>query len=285
MMKNQTPGWYAVLGDPIEHSLSPQIHQAFARQAGISLVYKKVNVRADEFESSFNQLIQNHLLGANVTVPHKFLAFQFATEKTARAQEAQAANTLIIKPDAIIADNTDGVGLITDIQKNAKFPLKDKHILVIGAGGAVSGVLSMLLEQKPASLTLTNRSVDKSEALAAAFATKYPAIPIVARSFGETGLVSYDLIINGTSASLSNQKMDISPAVFSNAPFVYDMMYGPQVSFLEQAKTQGAGIVRDGLGMLVEQAAESFFLWHGIRPQTEPVLDEIRKQINRSCYD
>ena len=278
-MKNQVSNWYAVLGDPVAHSKSPQIHAAFAQQTSIALHYTKEQIPAGEFEACVHKMVQHHLLGANVTVPYKFDAFNLATQKTQSALLAQAANTLTFQSGAIIADNTDGIGLVTDIETNAGFSLAGKRLLIIGAGGAVAGVLSAIIERKPACITLTNRSLEKAEALVNRFGHIDPKTPLSAKSLDQTATMDYECIVNGTSASLSGQRIHLPDRVFYNCPLVYDMMYGPSLFFLKQARESGAQTVRDGLGMLVEQAAASFYVWHGIKPNTQPVLETLRKTI------
>ena len=281
-MKIPSNGWYAVLGDPIEHSQSPFIHSAFARQTGIDLRYEKIRIPADQFEPILNNLIADHLLGANVTIPHKFDAFHFASEKTCRAAFAQAANTLVIRSDGIIADNTDGIGLVTDIEKNAGFPLANANILIIGAGGAVSGILPSILDCRPASVMLANRSLDKAEKLVDQLSHLANDTTITVASFDGLRQQHFDLIINGTSTGLTGASLELPDDIFTNCSLVYDMMYGKNLAFLEKAKQLGACSVRDGLGMLVEQAAESFYLWHGVKPDTLPVLDILRHRLDKS---
>lgn len=278
MTETMTP-WYAVIGDPIAHSKSPEIHALFSEQTGIPMRYTRIRVPADEFELRMHEMIAHGLGGASITVPHKLSAFQFATEATKRATIAESANLLTIVDNRITADNTDGIGIVTDIENNNAFSLTGRRILVLGAGGAVRGVLGSLIGRKPASVTIVNRTYDKARELARRFSLLDSSVRVDSRRIEEASGV-YDCIINGTSASLSGQSLPVSSRVFEDCPLVYDMMYASTLtSFLQTARESGAMTVRDGLGMLVEQAAEQFLIWHGVRPETLPVLAALRSKL------
>ncbi len=267
---------YGVFGNPIAHSKSPLIHRLFAEQTGQALTYEALLAPLDDF-AGFARAFFREGLGANVTVPFKEEAFRLADTLTERAQRAGAVNTLKKLEDGrLLGDNTDGAGLVRDLTHNAGFPLRGKRILVLGAGGAVRGILEPFLAEQPAELLIANRTTAKAEALAAAFADLGPVRACGFDCQGEP----FDLIVNGTSASLSGEVPPIAPTLIRPGhTLCYDMMYGAQpTAFNRWAIEQGA-MTRDGLGMLVEQAAEAFFLWRGVRPQAEPVLQELRRQL------
>lgn len=268
---------YAVFGNPIAHSKSPLIHRLFAEQCGQAMTYEALLVPLDDFPGQVQAFFATGL-GANVTVPFKEEAFAVADQLTERARRAGAVNTLQRLHDgSLLGDNTDGAGLVRDLTENAGLNLEGKRILLLGAGGAVRGVLEPLLAQRPAMLVLANRTVEKAERLAREFA-----------DLGEIYASGFDwleepvdLIINGTSASLSGELPRLAPSLVRPGHTVcYDMMYGARpTAFCSWAQTQGAARALDGLGMLVEQAAEAFTLWRGVRPQTAPVLAELRRQL------
>ncbi len=265
---------YAVVGNPIGHSKSPQIHTAFAVQTRQDLLYTAQLVPLDSFELALDKFFKHGGCGVNVTVPFKENAWRYADEFTPRAQRAQAVNTLKKMSDgSILADNTDGVGLVRDLTANHGVTLTGKRILLLGAGGAVRGVLQPILEQQPAELIIANRTLSKAEMLAADFADlgniKAAAFVVLDGSF--------DVIINGTSASLSGDLPPLSPAVFTAKTVCYDMMYSTQTTVFNQwALDNGVHKVIDGLGMLVEQAAEAFALWRDVRPETKTVITVLR---------
>ncbi|GGY49663.1 shikimate dehydrogenase (NADP(+)) [Bacterioplanes sanyensis] len=265
---------YAVMGNPIAHSKSPQIHAAFAEQTGEGLIYTAMLVPEDGFDDAVKQFFRREGKGLNITVPFKENAFRYADVHTERAQRAQAVNTLVMQDDGqILADNTDGVGLLTDMTRNHGLELSGKRMLVLGAGGAVRGVLQPLLEQQPSELVIANRTVAKAQALAADFADLGPV-----RGCGFADVAGeFDVIINGTSASLSGDVPPLSDDIVAGHSVCYDMMYAADATVFNQwAMTQGATIVLDGLGMLVEQAAEAFTLWRQVRPDTRPVIKQLR---------
>ena len=266
------PDRYVVIGNPIAHSKSPDIHARFAQQTVQNLMYDRVLAPLDGFAATVRELIAQGCKGANVTVPFKLEAYALATALTERAKAAGAVNTLKFDGDAILGDNTDGVGLVTDIIRNAGVPVTGKKVLLLGAGGASRGVILPLLEQRPQQLVIANRTVSKAEELAQQFAAYGP---IVSGGFDAVH-GPFDVIINATSSSLSSELPPIAPDTIGPATLAYDMMYGKEPTvFMRFAMDRGAQ-VRDGLGMLVEQAAEAFCVWRGVRPDTAPVYDALR---------
>ncbi len=281
---------YFVLGNPVEHSKSPQIHARFAELTGQKLAYGKQLVALDGFAAMLAQLQQDGVKGCNVTVPFKFEAFQAAHTRSDRAQLAQASNFL--KFDAsgsgssIYADNTDGVGLVNDIQINAGVALAGRDVLLIGAGGAAAGVLGPLLASGPRRLVLVNRTHEKAVELA----ERHRAHPSMQFLLQKTELITpeiiglsgyFDVIINASASSLAGAAVPVAGSVLKPGALAYDMMYGPAAQgFTQWAKANGA-VPRDGLGMLVEQAAEAFEIWRGVRPPSAQVLQEIRAAIKQ----
>lgn len=261
---------YAVIGNPISHSKSPLIHASFAKQTNQDISYEAILAPLDSFAMTVSDLIAQRYQGANVTVPFKFDAFALCNELTERAQAAGAVNTLSFKSGKIKGDNTDGTGLINDIQDNLHHTLQGKRILLLGAGGAAQGVLLPLINVKPASITIANRSLDKAQNMVEKFAHSM----LSASSF-EALSGSFDVIINATSTGLSDSVLPIPYTVFSKNCLAYEMMYGRETPFMAQARANGAQVA-DGLGMLVEQAAEAFYIWRGVRPQTAPVIAQLR---------
>ena len=273
-MQNKNIDLYAVIGNPISHSKSPLIHQAFAKQTHQTLAYTAELVELGMVKEFINAFYKNNGKGLNVTVPFKQDAFNIATTLTERAQRAGAVNTLTLKDNEILGDTTDGTGLLNDLIKNHQQNIKDKHILIIGAGGAVRGVLEPLLLASPASLCIVNRTVSKAQQLAQDFASFGN---IVACEFSELNNKKFDIVINGTSASLSGDLPPLPENIFSDHACAYDMMYAKEPTvFMQWSQQQGAEKILDGLGMLVEQAAESFFIWRGIRPSTKKIIQQLR---------
>ncbi len=262
---------YAVIGNPISHSKSPLIHEAFAKQTQQDMSYEAVLAPLGGFALTVRDLIAQGYKGVNVTVPFKFEAYALATRHSERALSAGAANTLIFDGQGIQADNTDGAGLVRDLEHNLNFPLSGKRLLLLGAGGAAEGVLLPILSAKPAVLVIANRSADKAVAMAA----KADAPNVHGCAFGDLVGQQFDVVINATSAGLTDTALPIPDSVFAEDCLAYDMMYGRETPFMQQARAHGAHIA-DGLGMLVEQAAEAFYLWRGIRPQTQPIIDMLR---------
>lgn len=276
-MSASTPDRYAVIGNPIAHSKSPQIHAAFAQQTGEQLIYTAELVETGGVESFVKHFAANNGKGLNVTVPFKQDAFEIATELSPRAQRAGAVNTLSLQGDIIFGDTTDGVGLLNDLTHNHQLELKHKRILIVGAGGAVRGVLEPLLLAAPQQLVIANRTLSKAQQLAQDFAS-FGAIS--ASSFDALAGQQFDLVINGTSASLAGELPPLPEHLFSPQGCAYDMMYGAQPTpFLVWAQQQGAAHCYDGLGMLVEQAAESFYIWRKKRPETRGVIEQLRSQL------
>jgi len=265
---------YAVIGNPVEHSLSPTIHKMFAEQTNQQMNYDKILSQLDGFIATVQKFIGNGGNGANVTVPFKQDAFAIANEVSDRAKAAGAVNTLRFESDGnIYADNTDGVGLVRDITQNLKAKIKGKSILLIGAGGAAMGVTPSLLVEKPKSLLIVNRTVSKAERLAAS--TKSDLVS--ACGFDKLGDQQFDVVINSTSTGLHNAELPLPGNILQSTCLCYEMMYGKDATpFMKWAKKQGADLIVDGLGMLVEQAAESFYIWRKIRPDTKPVLHFLR---------
>jgi shikimate dehydrogenase len=269
---------YAVIGNPISHSKSPLIHTQFAQQTHQSMHYAAMLAPIDGFIATIENFRQQKGKGANVTVPFKLEAFQLSTQLTERAAIAQAVNTLKFEDHQILGDNTDGIGLVRDIEVNLGISIATKRILLLGAGGAARGVILPLLQQKPSLLAIANRTPTKAQALQQQF---FPYGNIVAGDFMRFSDVSFDIIINATSASLHDALPELPMKVFTHVSLAYDMMYGHEPTrFLKFAQQNGARQLTDGIGMLVEQAAESFFLWRGIRPQTKPVISLLKSQIS-----
>lgn len=269
---------YAVIGNPIAHSKSPEIHAAFARQTGHDIDYSRLMAPVDSFRATVEGFRAAGGKGVNVTVPFKLEAFDLADEVSQRAKDAEAANFLAFGDGRIRADNTDGMGLTRDIVHNLGFGLANKRVLLLGAGGAAQGVLTPLLEHEPSILTIANRTVEKALRLAESFRRKAVAASSVLCGLGFDELAGhhFDLVINATSTSLQGEMPPLPADAFAAGALAYDMMYGtPPTPFLAFAAAHGAK-PSDGLGMLVEQAAESFLLWRGVRPETAPVIALLR---------
>jgi shikimate dehydrogenase len=266
---------YAVIGNPIEHSKSPQIHAAFARQTGEDIVYGKLLGDLDAFSRDVMDFVASGGKGLNVTVPFKEQAWNMADDRSPRAETAGAVNTLILLPDGRLrGDNTDGVGLVRDLTVNHSVGLSGKNILLLGAGGASRGVLRPLLEERPAHLTIANRTASKAVALAA----DVKALgSVTGCGLDELADARFDLIINGTASGLSGEVPAIPDLALKKGGVTYDMMYASEpTAFVRWGLAHGAGKALDGLGMLVEQAAESFYLWRGVRPDTASVISALR---------
>lgn len=267
---------YQVVGNPIAQSKSPLIHQAFARQTGQDLRYDRACPAVDGFAEHARAFFTDGGKGMNITAPFKLDAFNFADRQSPRAQRAGAANTLMLSDDgAIIADNTDGYGLVSDLREHLGWSLLGQRLLVLGAGGAVRGVLQPLLEAGPAELVLANRTLSKALDLAAIFSDIGTIQCVGFEALAD--LDAFDLVINATSAGLSGAMPDLPAGFIGPASRVYDMTYGAEPTpFLRWARAQGAIELADGLGMLVGQAAEAFWLWRGVRPELAPVLATLR---------
>ena len=261
---------YAVIGNPISHSKSPLIHALFATQTGQDISYEAIAAPLDGFAATIERLRSEGYKGCNVTVPFKFEAFNCATELSERARAAQAVNTLSFEGDKIIGDNTDGAGLVRDIEQNLGVKLQGKRVLLMGAGGASYGVVLPLLNAGGA-ITVANRTASKAVEMAMKFADS----AIRGGSYEDLAEQQFDVVINATSAGLTDSEVPLPAGIFAPNALAYDMMYGRETPFMAFARKQGAQVA-DGLGMLVEQAAEAFYIWRGVRPDTAPVITALR---------
>lgn len=268
---------YAVVGNPVAHSLSPRIHLSFAAQTQQSISYEAIELNPDRFTAQVEGLRIDGLKGLNVTVPFKQQAWGICSSRNPRAQFAGAVNTLIFEENGdVIGDNTDGIGLVRDLSANHQVKIEQCKILILGAGGAVRGVLAPLLEQDPHSITIANRTLIRAQQLSSDFQL---AGQINACGYDELGADTYDLVINATAAGLDNQVPSIPPSVLGAHTICYDMMYrldGP-TAFTGWAQEHAAALAIDGLGMLVEQAAESFFIWRGLPVSTAEIIADLRR--------
>ena len=279
-MTSQLIDRYAVIGNPIGHSKSPLIHSEFASQTHQQLSYTAELIEPGKVAEFIADFQKNNGKGLNITVPFKEDAYQLATQLSERAQRAGAVNTLTLNgQNDYSGDTTDGVGLVRDLIRNHQIMLKQKNILILGAGGAVRGVLEPLLENKPSQLVIANRTVEKAHQLAKDFSDLGN---ISASGFDDLAGEKFDLIINGTSASLSGDLPPLPDNILNEHATVYDMMYAAEPTvFMDWGKQQGAEHYLDGLGMLVEQAAESFYIWRKVRPTTTDVIKKIRNSLTR----
>lgn len=270
---------YAVFGNPIAHSKSPFIHAAFAQQTQQDIAYDRQLVETNQFVATAKQFFAEGGSGLNITVPFKLEAYELADTLSERAQAAGAVNTLKKMPDGtIFGDNTDGAGLLRDITQNLGWTIRNKRVLLLGAGGAVRGVIAPLLAEQPSRIVIVNRTLAKAEELVKDFTAEKSAqeAKLLRASSLQIHARPFDLVINGTSASLGGEMPDLDPAILNPNACCYDMMYGKQLTvFLEWAQRNGAQVA-DGLGMLAEQAAESFYLWRGVRPETKAVMEQLR---------
>jgi len=265
---------YAVIGHPVAHSKSPRIHTAFARETGEDLVYDLLPAPLDGFDAVVRTFRAAGGRGLNVTVPFKLAAFALANEVTDRAREAGAVNTLRFDGAHALGDNTDGAGLVGDIRRRLGIELAGKSVLLLGAGGAARGVVGPLLQERPAALLIVNRTVAKAHALARQFEARGP---VRAGAYADLTGRAFDVVINATSASLSGDALPLPAGLYAPGALAYDMVYGDvPTPFLAAARAGGAATIADGLGMLVAQAAESFLLWRGVRPDTRPVIEALR---------
>lgn len=274
MESNQAQDCYAVMGNPIAHSLSPRIHTLFAAQTGQSLTYDALHVEPHDFAAAVRRFAQSGGKGLNITLPFKGAAYTLATSVTGRAQQAQAVNTLILRgAQEYHGDNTDGVGLVRDLIENCQVALAGRRVLLLGAGGAARGVLGPLLAAGTAQVHIANRTLSTAGELAQAFM----AAGTVSSGGFDSFPGAFDIVINATSASLQGAVPSVALTALAPSWIAYDMMYGrTPTAFAQWATAHGAAIAYDGLGMLVEQAAEAFWLWRGVRPQTAPVLRALR---------
>lgn len=267
---------YAVIGNPIAHSKSPFIHTAFARQTGQDMDYARILGNPDDFAGDVRAFVAAGGRGLNVTVPFKELAWKLLEDLSERARVAQAVNTLSVSDGGLLhGDNTDGVGLVRDLADNHGFSFAGRSVLLLGAGGAARGVLQPLLETGVAALTIANRTVEKAMALADAMRTLGP---VSGCGLNQLWDQRFDLIVNATSAGLRGEMPELPSDCLADRGWVYDMVYGDTpTAFCRWGQAQGARRVLDGLGMLVEQAAESFLIWRGLRPETAPVIKALRE--------
>lgn len=272
---------YAVTGNPIAQSKSPQIHAAFAAQTEQALSYEAILSPLDGFAETVRGFRAAGGRGMNVTMPFKLEAFALADRLTPRAQAAGAVNTLAFGADGILGDNTDGAGLVRDIGVNLGCALDGRRILLLGAGGATRGTLLPLLGERPAVLTIANRTISKAEELAAAFAPQAGSARLSACGFADLAGQQFDVVINATASSLADEAPPLPAGLYAAGALAYDMVYGRgDTPFMTAARADGAARVADGLGMLVEQAAESFALWRGVQPDGGAVLSALRRQLD-----
>ncbi len=262
---------YCVVGNPVAHSKSPQIHAAFAEQTQQNIFYQAIQVDDGKFKAALKEFQAQGGKGLNITVPFKGEAWEISEDRSNRAERALAVNTISFDDAGnIIGDNTDGVGLIRDMTINHDISIKDKDILILGAGGAVRGILDPLFDEQPNKVVIANRTVSRAEELTDIFSDRGD---ISACGFDELAGSSYDIIINGTSASLQGEVPPLPENLLNDNACCYDMMYSmSDTPFVSWAKAHGTTKAFDGLGMLIEQAAESFFIWRGVRPDTVPVI-------------
>ena len=270
---------YAVVGNPIGHSKSPQIHAAFARQSGQDISYDRLLAPLDGFEATVREFFRSGGRGLNVTVPFKREAWDIVDRCEGSALAAEAVNTIKCAGTELIGYNTDGVGLLADLERNLGATIGGRRVLLMGAGGASYGVLQPLLERRPDRLVVANRTLDRAERLVRHFHQFHGAVPqgVAAKPYAALDGLQFDLVINATSAGLEGEMPPLPEGLFAPGAIAYDMVYGRQTRFLACALACGA-TVADGLGMLVEQAAESFLIWRGVRPQTAPVMAQLRSE-------
>lgn len=269
---------YSVFGNPVKHSRSPWIHARFARQTGQQLGYTAEEIPLDGFDSRVKSFFASGGKGLNITVPFKENAWALTEVRSAAAQLAGAVNTLYLNSEGrLLGDNTDGTGMLRDIVSNHGGNIAGKHMLIVGAGGAVRGVLPRLLAEKPASIRIVNRTISRAQTLVDLFSSTGQ---LQALEFDQLQGISFDLIINGTSAGLAGELLPLPGSIISPETWCYDMIYGRgDTLFQRWAKNHGALKALNGVGMLVEQAAESFYLWRGVRPETASVIAALRAEL------
>ncbi len=273
---------YAVIGNPISHSKSPQIHKMFAAQTRQDISYEKIEAPLDGFDATIERLRNEGYKGCSVTVPFKLWASGLTSHSSTSVQDANAANTLTLDGEIIKAYNTDGIGLIRDIKQNLGISLQGKRVLLMGAGGAARGVQMPLVLAKVRRLVIANRTFEKAKEMeeeVLMYGHKHYGqlfdVKIVARNYSDLRDEQFDVVINATSSGLTDQMPPLPPTIFAPNALAYDMMYGRETPFMAFARQHGAQVA-DGLGMLVEQAAEAFYLWRGVRPDTAPVIAALR---------
>ena len=271
------PDQYAVFGHPINHSKSPRIHQLFAQQTEQNLVYKAQDVPAESFNQSIDTFFTQGGKGINCTVPLKELAYQRADSLSERAQFSKAVNTLVLQEDGTLyGDNTDGIGLVTDLTDNHSITLLNSRILILGAGGASRGIIEPLIKKSPSCLIIANRTVEKAITLSDEFSQLGD---ISGCGYDELKEKKFDLILNATSASLTGKIPKITENILAKNACCYDLAYSnQQTAFVKWGFTHGAKKNLDGLGMLIEQAAEAFFIWRGVRPKTSAVIELLNSE-------
>lgn len=268
---------YAVMGNPIAHSKSPSIHTLFAEQTQQSILYTAIHVDIGGFKQAVGNFTATGGKGLNITVPFKQEAWELVTERSERAERAGAVNTIKIDGDKLFGDNTDGVGLVNDLTINHAIELKGKSVLLMGAGGAARGVLIPLMKQNPSSLFIANRTPDKAKDLADDFSD---AGNVNGGGYEAVEDLKFDIIINATAASLQGDLPPLPDTLLNNNASCYDMMYSAKPTpFMQWAIDHNAKKVLDGLGMLVEQAAESFYIWRGVKPETKTVIEKLRREL------
>ena len=280
-MSADRPARLAVVGNPVAHSRSPQIHARFAAATGLAVDYTRIESPLDGFVATLRAFAESGARGCNVTVPFKGEAFAACARLSERARRAEAVNTLVFEADGWFGDNTDGAGLVRDIELNAGVPLAGKRVLLLGAGGAAAGALDPLLAARPAALVVANRTASKAQAMIERFAAGAARldVPLSAAPLDAPG-AGFDVLVNATAASLHADVPPLAAGTLKPGALALDMMYGAAtVPFLRWARAQGA-VARDGLGMLVEQASEAFFVWMGQRPATFQVLAELRREVD-----
>lgn len=278
---DRPPDAYAVVGNPVGHSQSPFIHTCFAEQTGQHMVYEAMCVDEGGFPQALGNFVASGGKGLNVTIPFKQDAWQAVDELSDRARRAGAVNTIHVRSDgSAFGDNTDGVGLVRDLTVNQGIRLEGARILLLGAGGAARGVVGPLLDGTPASLLIANRNVERAERLVEDFRSIAGGTQIQACGLSDIHGPAFDLIINATAASLQGEALALGDDLVSGKTVAYDMMYGRDATpFMIWAREKGAAKTSDGLGMLVEQAAESFLIWRGVRPETVPVIEQVRRRL------
>ncbi len=280
-MTSTRPVRLAVVGNPVAHSRSPQIHARFAAAAGHAVDYTRLLSPLDQFTATVRAFADGGARGCNVTVPFKGEAFAACTRLSERARRAEAVNTILFEADGWFGDNTDGAGLVRDIELNAGVELLGKRVLVLGAGGAAAGALDPLLAARPAALVVANRTPAKAQAMIERFAASAARLDVALSATAlETPGAGFDVLVNATAASMQGSVPSLPAGTLKPGALALDMMYGAAtLPFLRWARAQGA-IARDGLGMLVEQASEAYFVWLGVRPSTFQVLTELRREVD-----
>jgi len=274
----------AVVGNPVAHSRSPQIHARFAAAAGHAVEYTRIESPLDQFVATLRAFADAGARGCNVTLPFKGEAFAACARLSERARRAEAVNTIAFEADGWFGDNTDGAGLVRDIELNAGVPLRGRRVLVLGAGGAAAGAIDALLGARPAALVVANRTAARAQALIERFAASAARLDVpLSTAPQEAPGADFDVLVNATAASLQAAVPPLPSGTLRPGALALDMMYGAAtVPFLRWARAQGA-VARDGLGMLVEQAAEAYFVWTGVRPGTFQVLTELRREVDAAA--